>query len=34
VARVVDRRAEEAVREEVEAALRALSSSVDHEARG
>ena len=33
VARVVDRRAEEAVREEVEAALRALSSSVDHEAR-
>ena len=34
VARVVDRRAEEAAREEVEAALRALSSSVDHEARG
>jgi len=34
VARVVDRRAEEAARGEVEAALRALSSSVDHEARG
>ena len=34
VARVVDRRAEEAAREEVEAALRALSASVDHEARG
>ena len=34
VPRVVDRRAEAAAREEVEAALRALSSSVDHEARG
>jgi lysophospholipid acyltransferase (LPLAT)-like uncharacterized protein len=34
VARVVDRRAEAAAREEVEAALHALSSSVDHEARG
>ena len=33
VARVIDRRAEEAAREEVEAALHALSSSVDHEAR-
>jgi hypothetical protein len=33
VPRVVDRRAEEAARGEVEAALRALSSSVDHEAR-
>jgi lysophospholipid acyltransferase (LPLAT)-like uncharacterized protein len=34
VARVVDRRAEAAARGEIEAALRALSSSVDHEARG
>jgi lysophospholipid acyltransferase (LPLAT)-like uncharacterized protein len=34
VPRVVDRRAEEAARAEVEAALRALSSSVDREARG
>jgi len=33
VPRVVDRRAEETARAEVEAALRALSSSVDHEAR-
>jgi lysophospholipid acyltransferase (LPLAT)-like uncharacterized protein len=34
VARVVDPRAQEVARGEVEAALRALSSSVDHEARG
>ncbi len=34
VPRVVDRRAEAAARGEVEAALRALSASVDHEARG
>jgi len=34
VPRVVDRRTEEAARGEVEAALRALSASVDREARG